>query len=213
MSTTTLPSRPAGAKREAILDAALRLIARTGLHNTPMSAIAREAGVAAGTPYLYFESKEALINALYLEVVAARDAAVLDAGAPGLPIADALWHSWSSFARWHLDNRAAANFVDQCESSAILTEETRAQYVEGRERGLAHFASAVRSGHLRDLSVEVFYALFAGPALVLAHMRDKDEIEVTEEVLRATFEGVRRAVLTSAGSPSSPSAGSSAPPR
>src|SRR6476661_6120071 len=65
------PPTPIGAspdKREAILAAALRLIARLGLHAAPMSAVAREAGVAAGTLYLYFPSKEAMINALYLEL-------------------------------------------------------------------------------------------------------------------------------------------------
>src|SRR5690242_12712168 len=68
------PSAGASAdKREAILAAALRLIARLGLHAAPMSAVAREAGVAAGTLYLYFPSKEAMINALYLEVLADRD--------------------------------------------------------------------------------------------------------------------------------------------
>src|SRR5215213_8038804 len=56
-------------KREAILTAALRLIARLGLHAAPMSAVAREAGVAAGTLYLYFPSKEAMINALYLDLL------------------------------------------------------------------------------------------------------------------------------------------------
>ena len=195
MSTSTLLSRPAGAKREAILDAALRLIARTGLHNTPMSAIAREAGVAAGTPYLYFASKEELINALYLEVVEERDREVVASAGEGLPVREQLWRAWSVFARWHLEHRAAANFIDQCEASAILTEETRARYVEMRERGLEHFLAGVRAGHLRDLPIEVFYALFAGPVFVLAHMRDKDEIEVSEELLRLTFEGVARGVL------------------
>ena len=68
-----LSAQPSADKREAILAAALRLIARLGLHATPMSAVAREAGVAAGTLYLYFPSKEAMINALYLEVLEDRD--------------------------------------------------------------------------------------------------------------------------------------------
>ena len=46
-----------------------------------------------------------------------------------------------------------------------------------------------------DLRVQVFYALFAGPIFMLARMREAGEIEVTEEVLRATFDGVCRAVL------------------
>src|SRR3954453_6062189 len=79
---------PTGAspdKREAILAAALRLIARLGLHASPMSAVAREAGVAAGTLYLYFESKEAMINALYLELLEDRTRAIVAPPPPPPP--------------------------------------------------------------------------------------------------------------------------------
>lgn len=46
----------------------LTLIARQGLHATPMSQLAKEAHVAAGTIYHYFSSKEALIHELYLSI-------------------------------------------------------------------------------------------------------------------------------------------------
>lgn len=55
-------------KRTAILKATLKLISENGFHGTPMSQIAEEAGVGAGTIYRYFESKEVLIHDLFLEV-------------------------------------------------------------------------------------------------------------------------------------------------
>lgn len=182
-------------KPDAIRAATLRLVARTGLHNTPISAIAREAGVAVGTAYLYFESKEALINALYLELVCDRDQVGSGSTDPGLPPRERLWRAWSSHARWHLEHRDASNFIQQCEASGILTEETRARQVEMHAAGVEHFAGGVRQGLLRDLPLQVFYALFMGPVLVLAQMQERAEIEITEEVLRRTFEGVARAVL------------------
>ena len=45
-------------KKSAIMNAALILITNNGFEATPMSAIAREAGVAAGTIYVYFPSKQ-----------------------------------------------------------------------------------------------------------------------------------------------------------
>src|SRR4051812_25796148 len=81
--TATAPARAGSDKRGTILAAALHLIARSGLHNTPMSAVAREAGVAAGTLYLYFASKEAMINALYLELLEDRTRAIVGATHPG----------------------------------------------------------------------------------------------------------------------------------
>src|SRR3954464_442008 len=52
-------------KRRAILDAALELFAERGFHGTAVPEVAERAHVGAGTIYRYFESKEALVNALY----------------------------------------------------------------------------------------------------------------------------------------------------
>ena len=55
---------PAGT-RDTILNAALVLFAARGFHGASMPALATAAGVGSGTPYRHFESKEALVNALY----------------------------------------------------------------------------------------------------------------------------------------------------
>ena len=52
-------------KRMAVILAAMELVAENGFHGSPMSGIAKRAGVAAGTIYHYFESKDALIEATY----------------------------------------------------------------------------------------------------------------------------------------------------
>lgn len=56
---------PAAGKREAILRAAIRVFARHGYFNAQVADIAREAGVAAGTVYLYFRSKDDLLVSIF----------------------------------------------------------------------------------------------------------------------------------------------------
>ncbi|MBU4403910.1 MAG: TetR/AcrR family transcriptional regulator, partial [Actinobacteria bacterium] len=55
-------------KRVDVMQAALELIAEQGFHGAPMAAIAKKAGVASGTIYCYFESKDALITELFQEL-------------------------------------------------------------------------------------------------------------------------------------------------
>ncbi len=55
------------ARRDQIIAAALACFARAGYHATTMADVAAQAGVSKGTPYLYFESKEALFLALHHE--------------------------------------------------------------------------------------------------------------------------------------------------
>lgn len=52
------------ARRLRIVDAAERCFSRNGFHRTTMQDICKEAGISPGALYLYFDSKEALIEAL-----------------------------------------------------------------------------------------------------------------------------------------------------
>ncbi len=52
-------------KKEDIYETTLRLIVEQGVHATPMSQIAKEAGTGVGTIYNYFPTKENLIRELY----------------------------------------------------------------------------------------------------------------------------------------------------
>ncbi len=54
-------------RRQAILDAAVRVFARRGFHACRVSDIADEAGVAYGLVYHYFGSKDSVLDTLFLE--------------------------------------------------------------------------------------------------------------------------------------------------
>ena len=56
-------------KKQAIFESTLALIREHGFHGTPMSQIAKNAGVAAGTIYHHFDSKDTLIGELYEHVL------------------------------------------------------------------------------------------------------------------------------------------------
>lgn len=52
-------------KREAILRAAAHVFARSGYFNAKVSDVARKAGVADGTVYLYFKNKDDLLTSIF----------------------------------------------------------------------------------------------------------------------------------------------------
>ena len=71
MSRHSVPSAPSPSsrktadKRERILDAAIKVFAKEGFYNARVSQIAELAGVADGTIYLYFKSKDDLLIQLF----------------------------------------------------------------------------------------------------------------------------------------------------
>ena len=56
---------PPGPKRDAILRAAIDVFAERGYFNAQVADVARAAGVAAGTVYLYFKSKDDLLVSIF----------------------------------------------------------------------------------------------------------------------------------------------------
>jgi TetR/AcrR family fatty acid metabolism transcriptional regulator len=64
-STMRDPGKP-----QQIIDAAIRVFARAGYYNSRVSDIAREAGIASGTIYLYFKTKDEILVTLFREKMA-----------------------------------------------------------------------------------------------------------------------------------------------
>ncbi len=67
-ATAAAPAAPkarSGDKRERILRAAVKVFAKSGFHATRVSDVAKAAGVADGTIYLYFRSKDDILISLF----------------------------------------------------------------------------------------------------------------------------------------------------
>jgi TetR/AcrR family fatty acid metabolism transcriptional regulator len=66
-TTTTNEAFRGTTKRERILRAAVDVFARNGYFNSKVSEIAKAAGVADGTIYLYFDGKDQLLETIFRE--------------------------------------------------------------------------------------------------------------------------------------------------
>jgi TetR/AcrR family transcriptional regulator, fatty acid metabolism regulator protein len=84
-------ARPAVDKRRMILDAAVRVFARQGFHTCRVSDIADEAGVAYGLVYHYFQSKDEVLDTLFLERWNVMLDAIRETDAQSIPARDKLY--------------------------------------------------------------------------------------------------------------------------
>ncbi len=145
-------------KRNAILDAATRVIVMQGL-SAPTATIAKEAGISNGSLFTYFETKADLFNQLYLELKAGMAAVALE----GFPAKAALreqasyfWSKWMDWATTHPEKRRA---LAQLAISDQITPETR---VAGHKimTEIIELMERVRdSGSLREVPMNFVGAL------------------------------------------------------
>jgi AcrR family transcriptional regulator len=89
--------------RNAIMAAAIRGIAAQGL-SASTALIAREAGVSNGSLFIYFETKAALVNQLYLELKSEMALVALERLPTGVELRDQMFHIWSNWMRLAVSN-------------------------------------------------------------------------------------------------------------
>lgn len=114
-------------KKTAIMGAALKLFTERGFHGTSTAQISKNAGVATGTLFNYFPTKEDLINSLYFEVKGNLGHSM---GGVGLEaettFQDKLKRIWSNLVNWGgVNNQEEFLFVGQFCSSPYITKFTR----------------------------------------------------------------------------------------
>ena len=118
---------PDDTKRQAILTGALRVLDRHGLAGLSMDAVAKAAGVATGTIYLYFENKDALLNALYVDVKAELSRQVFSAASPTAALRPAFEQMCVAYLEYVTAHRADLVFMREFPNSPHLLEESRAR--------------------------------------------------------------------------------------
>ncbi len=178
--------------RPAAIRRALRdLVAERGFHGASMGAVAKEAGVATGTAYVHYESKDELVVATYLEIKAELGVAVLgDYDATATP-----FEQWS-----HILKTAYAFLSEEPERARFLSQlEESPYYEEAHARLIAAgdpLAEAAQSeqfmGLIVDLPTQVIYTLSFGVAvrLIAGGIQLKDE--ELDTLVTATWRAVTR---------------------
>lgn len=189
--------RDASEKRQAILDAALELFAERGFHGTAVPLVAERAGVGAGTLYRYFESKEALVNALYRHWKVALASSLLE----GLPVDQPPRAMFSECYRrlcaFAVNQPRAFNFLELHHHERYLDAESRAcdALVLGPIRAFAEQAQRARA--LKELAPELLIAIVYGAIVGLVRAAEGRHLPMPlEEALRqaepVVWEAIRR---------------------
>jgi len=132
------------AKRERILAAALKLFAHEPYQAVTMDRVAESAGVAKGTLYLYFPSKDALYLGILSDGLNTAYRTFQSTADPRLPVAERLRRSIEVMVEFFDQRRDFLQFFATAEPR--LAEERNRIIEASRERGFNFFASQIEEG-------------------------------------------------------------------
>ncbi len=148
-------------KKEAILNAALELLVEKGVHNTPMSEIAKAAGTGMGTIYNYFANKEVLINEIYIGIKEQEENLFLEVNTDQ-PIKTQFENYLAVIIEFFINHPAYFNFLQQLEASPIITKENKVKGNKSVELVAVLLKSGQQHRFIKNIGIDEILVFIGG---------------------------------------------------
>jgi AcrR family transcriptional regulator len=137
-------------KRQALLQSAVRKIAESGLGASTAS-IAKGAGLAEGTMFTYFASKEDLLNELYIELKTETYRRVRLDFPDGSGLRERARHIWTEYLRWAMEKPQERTVSMLLHLYPAISAETRQQVFPERGEISQTLQELGKRGAFKDL--------------------------------------------------------------
>ncbi|WP_427968570.1 TetR/AcrR family transcriptional regulator [Altererythrobacter sp.] len=131
-----------------LLDAAAVEFGEKGFHEASISSITRRAGVALGSFYTYFDSKDALFRALVGDMSEAVKVSARDAIKPGMSALEIERVALAAFLQFSSEHREIYRIIDEAEF--VDPESYRRHYETVAQRIAERIGAGADSGEFRD---------------------------------------------------------------
>lgn len=182
-------------KLDAIIATTCRLAAERSLFGLTLTDIAKAAGIATSTLYVYFDDKEALFNEVYRrakrEAVAFYSVGV-DADTPLKMRVRCLWNRVLDHRLQRYDQVC---FMEQFVGSPMMNDDIRAYIAQVSEGLMQIVGEGQREEILKPVPVPFLYSLFMGSVRATAQLFRAEGIADTEEnraiAFQLCWDGVR----------------------
>lgn len=177
-------------KQTEILTAALRLFAAHGFHGTPTSKIAKEAGVANGTLFHYYSTKEDLIISLYIDIKRRMSAYIGDKAKKGDTVKETFKNQYVEVLKWSLSNKDEFQFLQQFSASpytALISPEVISEQLQ---KTCHDIEEAIKQKAIKQRDVDFILTVFSSHTFGLNQYLAKNKLsrKKQDEVIVDSFE-------------------------
>ncbi len=176
-------------KRERFLQAALQLFVSKGVQNTSTADIAREAGTASGTLFLYFATKQDLVNDLVIMISRQESEAIYQLLTDSQSTQDTFFAIWNGSVHWLLEHMDAYQFSQQIRDSGWITEATTREtgkafqfYYDAIQKGLVE-------GSIKSYPIDLIGGfLYQDIVAVMNHIRMLPDPSQVQKAIQQGFD-------------------------
>lgn len=192
-------------KKSLILATVLDLVKQTGFYHLNMKAIAEQAGISAGTIYLYFKSKEELINELYRTVVGEFNTAVLNGYQPDADLHRNFCSMLQAAVHFYLPRKDVFSFVEQYTYAPFLFKESQEENFSLLLPMYKLMRAGKKSKIIKNLPDAILISMVHGTLNTILKMHFAHKLDLTKKAVQNRFyEAVWDAIAIPAPHPSNP---------
>lgn len=175
-------------KRNALIKATIELVNNDGFHAIPMSKIAKMACVSPATIYLYFDSKQDLVNKTYIEVKARYTAYAFETYTDTMPVQVGFEVIWKRIADFKLKECANAMFLAQCDNTPIIDETSRQEGIKHLQPLLDLWARGKNEGIITPVSDYLLYAYAINPLSFLMMSQNRGAFQLNKQHIEEAYQ-------------------------
>lgn len=183
-------------KREAILDSTLELVKAHGFHGAPMSQIAKNANVAAGTIYHYFDSKETLIVELYIRTKERLAEAMIKGDNEEDSYKDRFFRFMRNNYNFYIENESSMLFFEQYLNSPFAKNYPEKDSELFLNTIIPFFELGMRSGYFKEIDPRLLGPTIRGTLVAAANFRLSEHMMYSEEdidiVIQIIWDGIKK---------------------
>ena len=183
-------------KRARFLSSALHLFVANGVQHTTTAEIAQEAGTAAGTLFLYFPTKQDLMNALVMKIGQEQSDYIRTLLDPSLSAQASFWTIWNGSVRWFLEHMDAYQYIRQIWEAGVISEAVVQEsnqffgfYYDAIQKGLAEVS--IKPYPLEMIGGFLYQDIVAMMNLLRAQMDPARQAEVIQQGFAIFWDGIR----------------------
>ena len=182
-------------KKDLVLKTTLSLVTTRGFYDTPMSLIAKESGVATGTIYHHFSSKEDLINHLYAITKRRMGTAITQGQIHESNFKNRFFLFWNNLYNHFLTNPDEFRFLEQYANSPLVNDDVKLKNRIHYQPMLIFFQQGIDAGVFRDIPLVLMVNLVYGHVASTVKLALADELtiqpNILQQAIQSSWDGIK----------------------
>ena len=179
--------------KEKIQKNALKLFAKQGVKNTPTAQITKDAGVASGTLFVHYKSKQVLIDSLYLNIKRKAFSSFDKAYQIDCSVEQNIKSTTKVMVEYFVSHYNEFVFLEQVDTDPLVSEEVVALGYENYQDFIESFKCWAEEGHFKELDFDLIHQIkFSMIKTLIKYLKSNKLKEVSEKQLDAVWDAIKK---------------------